>query len=94
MSLDALRWLFVFGVLIHNAEEAIWLPRWSHNAGRWHPRVYGLEFVFAVAVLSIALIVCAAAASLSAAHQLSVPVSSFNFSLALALSGSIFSSAS
>jgi len=65
MSLEALRWIFVLGVLIHNAEEARLLPAWSGTAGRWHPRVSAIAFRFAVAVLSIVLLVCATAASLS-----------------------------
>jgi len=43
MSLEALRWIFVLGVLIHNAEEARLLPAWSGTAGRWHPRVSATE---------------------------------------------------
>lgn len=60
MSLGALAWLFAFGVLLHNAEEAVLLPAWSSTAGRWHARVGTREFVFAVTVLSLALLGLAA----------------------------------
>lgn len=53
---------FVIGVLAHNAEEALWLPQWSLDAGRWHAPVTGPEFGFAVAALSLLLIGLAGAA--------------------------------
>ncbi|MFO1280873.1 MAG: HXXEE domain-containing protein [Burkholderiales bacterium] len=55
---------FVVGVLVHNAEEALWLPRWSTSAGRWHRGVGAAEFRFGAVVLSAALVVVA----LLAAH--------------------------
>lgn len=65
MSLDTLIWIFVIGVLIHNTEEALLLPAWSENAGRWHARVKAAEFRFAVVVLSGVLVVFSATASFS-----------------------------
>lgn len=49
-----LAWLFAAAITIHNLEEAIWLPRWSASAGRFHMRVEASRFRFAVAVLTIA----------------------------------------
>jgi hypothetical protein len=37
ISYDQLRWLFALSLTIHNLEEAIWLPEWSQQAGKWHP---------------------------------------------------------
>ena len=50
---DQLRWLFALALTIHNLEEAIWLPKWSQQAGRWHPRVNKFPFRFAVVVLTL-----------------------------------------
>jgi len=65
MSLDTLRWIYVIGVLIHNTEEALFLPAWSNSAGRWHTRVKAAEFRFAVVVLSSVLVVFSVAESYS-----------------------------
>jgi hypothetical protein len=37
---------------VHNVEEAIWLPRWSRGAGRWHPGIEDGPFRFAVIILT------------------------------------------
>ena len=71
MSLTAIGWLFTFGVLVHNTEEALLLPAWSAHAGKWHARVEAAEFRFAVAVLSVLLVVVAAAASQARAGSIS-----------------------
>ena len=62
MSLVLLAWLFTLGVVVHNTEEAIFLPAWSNTAGRWHAPVSSREFVFAVTVLSLVLVALAVAA--------------------------------
>jgi hypothetical protein len=67
MSSAAVGWLFTLGALMHNMEEALFLPAWSRHAGRWHPRVSTTEFRFAVAVLSAALVMCMAAAAIHGA---------------------------
>jgi hypothetical protein len=56
--------LLIWGVpvviLVHNIEEAIWLPRWANqHAGRWHKPVGAAEFRFAVVVLSLLAFVLA-----------------------------------
>jgi hypothetical protein len=61
----AIAWLFTVGVLAHNIEEALFLPRWSASAGRWHVPVGPTEFRFAVAVLSAALLAIVGAASVT-----------------------------
>jgi hypothetical protein len=71
MSLETIGWLFTLGVLVHNTEEALYLPGWSAHAGRWHARVEAMEFRFAIFVLSGLLVIFAAAASLSGAGSVS-----------------------
>jgi len=44
--------LFILGFTLHNIEEAIWLPRWSKHAGRYHREVSVNEFRFAVIVVT------------------------------------------
>ncbi len=46
-------WLFAISVTVHNIEEAIWLPRWSVAAGRWHHPVEPAVFRFAVLALTL-----------------------------------------
>lgn len=65
MSLTALGWLFTFGVLVHNAEEAFYLPSWSMRAGKWYKPIEASVFRFAVILLSGVFIAVTIAASLS-----------------------------
>ena len=67
MSLAALGWLFTVGVLVHNAEEALWLPAWSARAIRWYRPVPAPVFRFAAAVLSLAFLALTLVATLSPA---------------------------
>jgi hypothetical protein len=45
--------LFLLGFTLHNLEEAIWLPRWSKYAKRFHPEVQQNEFHFAALVVTV-----------------------------------------
>lgn len=49
-------WLLALSEILHNTEEAIWLPSWSVNAGIWHPPVDVFEFRFAVAVVTLVFV--------------------------------------
>lgn len=39
--------------IIHNLEEAIWLPNWSKYAGKYHKPVQTNEFLFALIIITI-----------------------------------------
>jgi len=56
MSLALLTWLFTSGALLHNLEEALWLPAWSKRAGRWYRPVAVPVFRFAVVALSVVFV--------------------------------------
>ena len=56
-------WLFAISITIHNLEEAIWLPKWSESAGRWHHPVKSKVFRFAVLVLTLVAYIFAILAS-------------------------------
>ncbi len=71
MSLTSIGWLFTFGVLVHNTEEALLLPAWSLHAGKWHLPVGPREFRFAVVVLSSLLVIFALASFLTGAGSVS-----------------------
>jgi len=45
--------LFMFGISIHNIEEALWLPAWSKYAKRYTKQVDAQEFRFAVMMITI-----------------------------------------
>ena len=45
--------LFVLAFIIHNIEEAIWLPGWSKHAKKYHRTVEFNEFVFAVLIITV-----------------------------------------
>jgi hypothetical protein len=59
-----LSWLFTISITVHNIEEAIWLPKWSASAGRWHHPVEPRLFRFAVLILTILAYVAAILASI------------------------------
>ncbi len=59
MTLTGLSVAFVAAVLLHNAEEALFLPAWSRHADRWYRPVGAWEFRFAAVVLSLVLIAIA-----------------------------------
>ncbi len=61
---------FVVAVLLHNAEEALWLPRWSMRAGRWYRPIGAAPFQFGVVVLSALLVAVAVAGLASGPHSL------------------------
>ncbi|MBU2649158.1 HXXEE domain-containing protein [bacterium] len=58
-----LSWLFAISITVHNLEEAIWLPKWSKSAGRWHHPVEPAVFRFAVLTLTILAYIFAILAS-------------------------------
>ncbi len=53
MTYSTLGWLFAFAATLHNAEEALLLPKWSTHTNRWQVPVGAFEFRFAVAVLTL-----------------------------------------
>jgi len=67
LQLTALAWSFTAAVLVHNAEEAAFLPRWSRSAARWYRPVSDSEFRFAVGVLSAFFLALTFAATLAVA---------------------------
>jgi hypothetical protein len=40
--------LFLFAITLHNLEEALWLPAWSHHGSKFQKPVGKNEFYFAV----------------------------------------------
>jgi Protein of unknown function with HXXEE motif len=59
MKLPTLSALFVGAVLLHNLEEAIWLPGWAQSGGGWHQPVTPAVFGFSAVVLSLLLVLLA-----------------------------------
>ncbi len=45
--------LFIIGFSLHNIEEALWLPKWSKSAGKYHKEISVNQFRFAVIVITI-----------------------------------------
>jgi hypothetical protein len=45
--------LFPLVILLHNIEEAIWLPAWSAYAGKYHKKVEAHQFYFAVMLVTL-----------------------------------------
>jgi len=50
--LEELVILFLFSITLHNLEEALWLPTWSHHASKFHKPVEKNEFYFAVIIIT------------------------------------------
>ena len=67
MQLTSIGWMFTLGVLAHNTEEAVYLPAWSVQAGKWYAPVSNHVFRFAVLLLSGLFILITATATFSPA---------------------------
>ena len=52
-SIDFIKMLFILGFTIHNIEEAVWLPKWSKFAKKFHEPVETHQFIFAVICVTI-----------------------------------------
>jgi hypothetical protein len=52
-SLDFMKIIFLLGFTLHNLEEAIWLPKWSEAAKKYHRPVESNPFIFAVIVITV-----------------------------------------
>jgi len=52
-ELNAIKIIFLLGFTVHNLEEAIWLPKWSKYAKKFHEPVEANQFVFAVIIVTI-----------------------------------------
>ena len=63
MNLSGLAWVFTGAVLLHNAEEALFLPSWSRRVRRWYKPVGDAEFCFAALVVSVAFVALTLAAT-------------------------------
>ena len=48
-----LQWLFPVVIVLHNLEEAVWLPGWANRTGFWRTPVSPRVFRFVVAVLTV-----------------------------------------
>jgi len=57
MSFRYLQLLFPVLVALHNAEEAIYIPRWAKPSGLWFGRVQPAVFRFVVVMLTILALV-------------------------------------
>jgi hypothetical protein len=53
ITFENLYFLFLVAITLHNLEEAVWLPDWSQEAGRWHRPVEKIPFRFAILVLTL-----------------------------------------
>ena len=51
--LSTIKIIFLFGFTLHNLEEAVWLPKWSNYAKRFHQPVQSDQFIFAVIVITM-----------------------------------------
>jgi len=49
----SLKIIFLLGFTLHNIEEAIWLPKWSKLASKFHKPVASNQFIFAVIIVTM-----------------------------------------
>ncbi|MDP4093502.1 MAG: HXXEE domain-containing protein [Bacillota bacterium] len=52
MNTTGIALLFILTITIHNIEEGLWLPQWSHTAKNYHKPVDKSEFHFALIVIT------------------------------------------
>jgi hypothetical protein len=65
LPLAVLGWLFTLGVLLHNTEEALYLPAWSSYKSKWCMPVEARVFRLAAGIFSALLVILTTIASLS-----------------------------
>ena len=65
LPLAVLGGLFTLGVLLHNTEEALYLPAWSSHGSRWRMPVETRVFRLAAVFFSAMLVILTTIASLS-----------------------------
>jgi hypothetical protein len=53
VDLTMLSLFFIFGITLHNVEEALWLPKWSARSSRFQKPVGENEFRFAVLIITM-----------------------------------------
>ena len=51
-TLTVIKLLFIPGFTLQNLEEALWLPKWSQLAKKFHNPVTTNEFIFAVLIIT------------------------------------------
>lgn len=84
MSLPTLGWLLTLGVLLHNAEEALYLPEWSNVAGRWYRPVAARTFRIAILLFSGLMLLLTALSTRSTAGSMTAYVMA-GYALAMVL---------
>ncbi len=52
-GLTFIKIIFLLGFTLHNIEEAVWLPKWSKYAKKFHKPVESNEFIFAVIIITM-----------------------------------------
>lgn len=52
-DLTFIKIIFLLGFTLHNIEEAVWLPKWSKYAKKFHEPVESNEFGFAVIIITM-----------------------------------------
>lgn len=50
--MDSLWIFFSIAITLHNIEEAVWLPKWSQNASKFHKKVNSNEFIFSIIIIT------------------------------------------
>jgi Protein of unknown function with HXXEE motif len=65
LPLAVLGWLFTLGVLLHNMEEALYLPTWSSHGSKWRMPVEARIFRLAAVIFSALLVILTTIASFS-----------------------------
>jgi len=68
MSLPTLGWLLTLGVVLHNTEEALYLPAWSTLAGKWYRPIAARTFRIAIILFSGIILFLTALTSHSASN--------------------------
>lgn len=59
MASEHLLWIFFpLAITLHNLEEAIWLPKWSQHAKKFHRPVGRDEFLFADILVTLLAYLC------------------------------------
>ncbi|MGB7317996.1 MAG: HXXEE domain-containing protein [Planktotalea sp.] len=67
-------WLISCAIVLHNLEEAIWLPAWSNEPKHWKKPLIAFEFRFATYTLSLVAIGLSIAITFGIYPKICIPI--------------------
>ncbi len=74
MSIIEMSWLVSAAIVLHNLEEALWLPEWTAKPEHWKTPMVASEFRFAAFCLSVFVLTLPLAMGLGLSADMSLSI--------------------